>query len=149
MPSKFQVNRIASARFAFRWADGMRICDRRGIQRISNLRMPPGALADRWICCNALKLHHFQAGGIFRLQSPQVLARKADVECSVTTRQRCDLTRPNAVLSPWRRGRRPLRPDKHPCRQGTLLDLAASICPMDSVGTLRGRLTKIARLNTA
>ena len=42
---------------------------------------------------------------------------------SVRTRQRCDLTRPNAALSPWRQVRRPLRPDEHPCRQGTLLYL--------------------------
>ena len=31
---------------------------------------------------------------------------------------------PNAVLSPWRQVRRPLRPDEHPCRQGTLLHYA-------------------------
>ena len=55
-------------------------------------------------------------------KSSQVFSGKADEKNSVRARQRCDLTRPNAALSPWRQVRRPLRPDEHPCRQGTLLD---------------------------
>jgi hypothetical protein len=54
-------------------------------------------------------------------ESPQVFSGKVDNKNSTKARQRCDLTRPNAALSPWRQARRPLRPDEHPCRQGTLL----------------------------
>ena len=54
-------------------------------------------------------------------RSSQVFSAKADNKDSVVACQRCDLTRPNVALSPWRQVRRPLRPDEHPCRQGTLL----------------------------
>ncbi len=59
--------------------------------------------------------------------------------------QRCDLTRPNATLSPWRQVRRPLRPDEHPCRQGTLLTTRLFILA-NSLIDQRGCLQKSAIL---
>jgi len=57
-------------------------------------------------------------------ESSQVFSRKADEKNSVRACQRCDLSRPNAALSPWRQVRKPLRPDERTCRKGTPLMLS-------------------------
>jgi hypothetical protein len=60
------------------------------------------------------------AGRIAR-KSPQVIPRLADSTYSGIARQRCEWTRPIAALNPWRQAEDALRPDEHPCRQGSFL----------------------------